>query len=258
MNFFNRAVKNITRKLSKTILLMLTFFVIGNFVIIGLSVSNAAESAKTLTRQKMRAVVTVSSDYDKMYDEVSDLDWEEISKFYRENGVKLSDIQTLLKDERVKTANATSFNSIYLPTNTSLNYVHLNNKAEDDIEEYSASSNYTQPLLGTKSNYFSNMIEFEDGKYAITSGRFYNDDEITNGSLVCAVTEEFAEENGLRVGDKVDLCFAPTTSYWDGFTYDESDVTMTLEIIGIYSHTDHITIDTENYDIHTLMKILII
>ena len=64
MNFFQRALANISRKKTKSILLLITFFVIGNFVIIGLGVSQAATSAKTLTRQKMRAVVSYEIDYD--------------------------------------------------------------------------------------------------------------------------------------------------------------------------------------------------
>ena len=67
MNFFNRAIKNVTRRLSKTILLTIAFFMIGNFVIVGLGVANATENAKTLTRQKMRAVVTFRTDYDAIY-----------------------------------------------------------------------------------------------------------------------------------------------------------------------------------------------
>lgn len=43
MNFFNRALKNVTRKISKSVLLAVTFFLIGNLVIIGLGINNAAE-----------------------------------------------------------------------------------------------------------------------------------------------------------------------------------------------------------------------
>ena len=57
MNFINRAFKNVTRRMSKTVLLILTFFLIGNLVIIGLGVSKASESAKILTRQKIKAII---------------------------------------------------------------------------------------------------------------------------------------------------------------------------------------------------------
>ena len=75
MNFFQRALANISRKKTKSILLLITFFVIGNFVIIGLGVSQAATSAKTLTRQKMRAVVSYEIDYDAIREYITnDLD----------------------------------------------------------------------------------------------------------------------------------------------------------------------------------------
>ena len=51
MNFINRAIKNVTRKYSKSILLILTFFLIGNLVIVGRGVSNASNSAEILTRR---------------------------------------------------------------------------------------------------------------------------------------------------------------------------------------------------------------
>ena len=77
MNFFNRAIKNVTRKLSKSVLLAITFFVIGNFVIVGLGVSNAATSAKTLTRQKMRAVVQYGLDYNAFWEWADNLEDED-------------------------------------------------------------------------------------------------------------------------------------------------------------------------------------
>ena len=46
MNFINRAFKNVTRRLTKSILLAVTFFLIGNLVILGLGISQAAENAK--------------------------------------------------------------------------------------------------------------------------------------------------------------------------------------------------------------------
>ena len=84
MNFFNRAVKNVTRKISKSILLILTFLLIGTLVIVGLGVSNAAKEAKILTRQKMRAVATMEVDYTAYYKYIETLeDEDEINKAYQ-------------------------------------------------------------------------------------------------------------------------------------------------------------------------------
>ena len=83
MNFINRAIKNVSRRLSKTVLLILTFFLIGNLVIIGLGVSKASESAKILTRQKMRAVVTYGLDYNKIWQYADSIeDEDELEEFY--------------------------------------------------------------------------------------------------------------------------------------------------------------------------------
>ncbi|MBQ1512140.1 MAG: ABC transporter permease, partial [Erysipelotrichaceae bacterium] len=132
MNFFQRAIKNITRRKTKSILLLITFFVIGNFVIIGLGVSQASQSAKILTRQKMRAVVTYSTDWRKIDKYVSELeDEEEINKFYENYPrINITDVQEMLKDERVRTANAISINPIY--ASEELDYVHLGNRAEEN------------------------------------------------------------------------------------------------------------------------------
>ena len=56
----------------------LTFFLIGNLVIVGLSVANAFEPAKLLTRQKMRAVVTYEIDYDTFYKDAEQIEDEDL------------------------------------------------------------------------------------------------------------------------------------------------------------------------------------
>ena len=173
MNFLNRALKNVTRKLSKTILLIITFFVIGNFVIIGLSVAQASESAKTLTRQKMRAVVTYEIDYDKFYKDAEMIeDEDERNKFY-ENYPKitLDDVKAVLTDERVKTANVNTSNIVYLGAD--LDFVHLNNQAEEnmsggsscwiDADGNEVCEDYKEPNIFVKANYFPSKIEIEDG-----------------------------------------------------------------------------------------------
>ena len=131
MNFFNRAIRNVTRRLSKSVLLLITFFVIGNFVIIGLGVSSASETAKTLTRQKMRAVVTYSIDYDSIWEYTDTITDEDVLNEFYNNYPKITvdEINELLKDERVKTANATSVTQLY-GIEGEIDFVTLGNDAE--------------------------------------------------------------------------------------------------------------------------------
>ena len=129
MNFFTRAIKNITRRMSKSILLAITFFLIGNLVIIGLGINNASEQAKIETRRKMRAVVSYETDYMAFYDYADALEGEEQQEAYKNYpSVKLEDIKSLMSDERVKTVNVVSTNMLY---SNDFETVPLNNEREN-------------------------------------------------------------------------------------------------------------------------------
>lgn len=263
MNFINRAIKNVTRSKGKSILLILTFFLIGNLVIIGLGISNAAGQAKTLTRMKMRAVATVSVDYNKIDKYINSLEDEDaINEFYKNYpSVTYEDVRTLLADDRVKTANATTINTYYLTSNSTVDYVHLNNSAEENYSEYLAEDDYVYedgiaipyhyvpPVVSIKSNYFPSMIEIEDGDFVITKGNFYTQEDIENGNPVVVITEEFAALNGLDIGDRFRLLFASKNDYYyTKLNFTEEELSIEFEVIGIYSHTYHITPDSENFD----------
>ena len=262
MNFINRAFKNVTRRMSKTVLLLLTFFLIGNLVIIGLGVSNASKSAKILTRQKMRAVVTYALDYSKISHYVEEItDEDELNKFYENYPrIKLADVTELLKDERVKTANALSSTQFYAPSDNSIDFVHLNNRVEENMDEGSGQScyfdengnqqceTYREPWFFVKGNMFPSMIEFEDGDYHIVNGRFYSQEEINDGTPVVLVSENFAATNGITVGDNITLASNYLASYLTQFGITQEDLETDFEVIGIFSHNNPITPDATNYD----------
>ncbi|MCR4951932.1 MAG: FtsX-like permease family protein [Solobacterium sp.] len=262
MNFFQRAIKNITRRKTKSILLLITFFVIGNFVIIGLGVSQASQSAKILTRQKMRAVVTYSTDWRKIDKYVQELeDEDEINKFYENYPrISITDVQEMLKDERVRTANAVSINPVY--ANEELDFVHLGNQAEenrgggtscyyDDVTGEQTCVEYIEPNFLMKGNYFPDMIEFADGGYTISEGRFYTQDDLDNAHPVVLVTRALADHNNLRIGDTITLMLQSPTdieTYLGQYGITLEDVSQEFEIIGIFEHNTPLLPDAPNYD----------
>lgn len=262
MNFLQRAIKNVTRKLSKTVLLILTFFLIGNLVIIGLSVAKASDSAKTLARQKMRAVITYQIDYDKYYYDAEQIeDEDERNEFYNNYPrIRLSDIKEVIKDERVRTANAINNSQCY-SVEGSIDYVHLNNQAEQNMQEWGGQScyyddyygeeiceTYKEPSFFLKGNILANMIELDDGKYSVVKGRFYNEEEINNYAKVCLITSELADANDVEVGDTIKIAYGQLSYYYKQAGITEDDLNVELEVIGIYDHTDKITPDNSNYD----------
>ena len=263
MNFINRAIKNVSRRMSKTVLLILTFFLIGNLVIIGLGVSKASESAKILTRQKMRAVVTYGLDYNKIWQYADSIeDEDELEEFYNNYPrVRLEEVSAFLQDERVKTANTVNINMWYNDSQNSLDFVHLNNQAEEDIDSNGGQScwyddvtgeqtceTYKNPLFLIKSNMFPDMIEFEDGEYQIVSGRFYTQQEIDNGALVCLISENLAALNGVSVGDSITLAVNYLAGYMQQFGVTAEDLENSFEVIGIFSHNQPITPDAPNFN----------
>ena len=264
MNFINRAFKNVTRKFSKSILLVITFFVIGNFVIIGLGVANAAEKAKTLTRQKMRAVVTYGIDYNAVWEYAETIeDEEERNEFYEKNypKIKLNDIKDVLTDSRVSTANAFISASQAFKTDE-YDFVHLNNEAEqqmnnqNDTECVFDESNqqrcfkYYMPTHFVKANMFPNMIEFVDGGYEVVDGSFYSQEQIDNAEPVLLISKAFAEVNNLKVGDKYSFYISSPNEleYFEGLDATLDDLLVEFEIIGIFDHQSKITPDSSNFN----------
>ena len=172
--------------MSKSILLAVTFFLIGNLVIIGLGINNAAEQAKIETRQKMRAVVSYEVDYDAFRKYVEDLDEEAQQEAYKNYpSVTMDDIKNLMSDERVKTVNVLSTNMLY---SNGFETVPLNNDRENNgggtmTYEDGTTVEYIDPDLKLQTNYFPNMIELEDKMYEIVEGRFYNQEEVDEGKM---------------------------------------------------------------------------
>ncbi len=267
MNFFNRAIKNVTRKPSKSILLLITFFVIGNFVIIGLGVSNASEDAKILTRKKMRAVVKYELDYHAIDEYLANLeDEDEISAFYNNYPrITVDDVKEVVKDERVKTSNTLVTNQFY-KAEDGIEFVRLGNQAEEQMNSGESTScyvdengaevcetySYVNPVFGVRSNMFPDMIEFDDGTYTIVEGRFYNQEEIDSAEKVVVVSKALAETNGLKVGDTIKINTMNEGNPWfqqmlDEIQY-EGTFDLELEVIGLFDSKIKITPDNENYD----------
>ncbi len=265
MNFFQRALKNTTRKLSKSMLLALTFFVIGNFVIVGLGISNAAEQAKVMTRKKMRAAVTYQMDYQAFWNDIEDLPEEEQAEAYNNYPYITEDeIKALMADDRLKSINALT-NLQAWPIG--FEGVPLNNEAENQdygssmscyidengqeiCEEYT----WVEPELFIKANGYPSMIEFADEMYLQVDGRMYTQDEIDDAEHVCLITDTLAEYNNLRVGDTIEISFeSPANmnsshSWYAELGITEEDVKMELEIVGIFNNTKEADPTAENFD----------
>lgn len=225
MNYFKRALKNITRKKAKTILLLLTFFLIGNLVIIGIGISTAASQAKILTRKSMRAAIEYRIDYeyiDEIRNSMSESELEEFmnsDKWEKLTRITPQEYLAFLNDERVATLNCSS----YYQTILDIDPLPLNNEYEQsNLSEYTSvyevngeliEETRRDPNFKLVTNRVPNMIELYEGTWTITEGRFYTQEEIDNAAPVCVINDRVAELNGLSVGDTIHLTLTDTMSY---------------------------------------------
>ncbi|RRC91316.1 ABC transporter permease, partial [Erysipelotrichaceae bacterium OH741_COT-311] len=252
MNYINRAISNVTRKLSKSIILMLTFFVIGNFVVIGLGVSDASAKAKILTRQKMRAVINFEVDYRKWYETVTD--FENAKYPYISNEL----IEKIIADKRVSTLNAITADVVHAHGFES---VPLNNKREN--EDTNAKScyvdengqeicrTYEEPNITLQGNAFPQMIEFVDGIYNLKEGNSFTADDIAQGKRVALITDTLAQLNNIRIGDTISIMLASKSDineYMGKYGITEEDVILNLEVIGIFDNTKEAGPNLPNFD----------
>ncbi|MCI5774182.1 MAG: ABC transporter permease [Erysipelotrichaceae bacterium] len=242
MNFLHRAIKNVLRRPTKSLLLALTFFVIGNLVIVGLGISSASENAKTLTRKQMRAVVSYEVDYNKFYEDGDKIENEdERTDFYRYPPKLDSEVITkMMNDERVATANSFSnWTTMYSTTATAIPnpYAGENNTGGVTITASGSEIPYTEPGFKIQANNYPSQIELYEGTYEIIEGRYYTQEEIDNASQVCLITDELAQANGLKIGDHIifsQMDPSSNSDYAQRLGVPEEDLLLDVEIIGIF------------------------
>ncbi|MBQ1356832.1 MAG: ABC transporter permease [Solobacterium sp.] len=252
MNFLARAWRYITRKPTKSILLMITFFVIGNLVILGLGISTAAENAKILTRMNMRAAISYEVDYEKFYEWVNTLEDEDaINQAYRSYPTVDEEMALkLAEDERVKAFNYNITNMAYSHGFDSVPVGNEENRGTSTyIDEEGNEQAYIEPNIAINANMFPNMIELAEGTYTVVEGRFYDQNDIDQAAPVCLITSEMAEVNGLKIGDAISYTMF---GQWEKAELEQNgvdteDIYQELEIIGIFNNANEVDPNSDRF-----------
>jgi len=261
MNFLQRALKNISRRMTKTVLLAITFFIIGNLVVIGLGIANASEQAKVSARKKMKAVVEYLVDWEAINKYVMSLETEEEQNNFYNNEypyVKRDDVLKMMEgnDHIIavnlmikQTAYAMDFDVVELQNqdnNGSITY-------DTDVQVSTVDeTTYVEPDIFISANAFEKMIEFEDGTYTLLEGRMYTEQDIIDGNNVVLIETGLAELNNLRVGDKITISYM--TDYdlsWDAGlkeAFANYERNYEYEIIGIYDNKEVLDPNAEDYN----------
>ncbi|MDR1794704.1 MAG: ABC transporter permease [Erysipelotrichaceae bacterium] len=247
--------------MTKTVLLAITFFIIGNLVVIGLGIANASEQAKVSARKKMKAVVEYLVDWEAINKYVMSLETEEEQNNFYNNEypyVKRDDVLKMMEgnDHIIavnlmikQTAYAMDFDVVELQNqdnNGSITY-------DTDVQVSTVDeTTYVEPDIFISANAFEKMIEFEDGTYTLLEGRMYTEQDIIDGNNVVLIETGLAELNNLRVGDKITISYM--TDYdlsWDAGlkeAFANYERNYEYEIIGIYDNKEVLDPNAEDYN----------
>lgn len=234
MYLFQRAFSYIKKQKAKTVLLLVLFFIIANIVLAGLSIQNASEAAKVLTRQEIGADVIYSTNISQLNADIKNGVIDTTIKKESLEGVPLyTNFKLLLDSEYIESYDAISSYEVtsstlspfvYTTTETTTSTGSGGGRSKAILGTYTGSGDlsfrtFTRP----------EPSDFVDGVSVLLDGRFATQDEIDNGSYVVIVEETLASLNGLQVGDYLSL--TPTV---EGFTTNALD----YEVIGIYQTTE--------------------
>lgn len=253
MNALKRAWAYVRRRPAKTILLMITFFLIGNLVILGLGISEAADNAKTLTRKSMRAAVSYEVDYDGYYSYINTLtDQDEINAAY-ENYPQIDPAaaQEFAKDERVTAFNYMTTSIAY--SNGFDNVPVGNEENRSDMTTYTDENGnevtYRNPNLMIYAIKYPNLIEFAEGTFQIVSGSMFTQSDIDDAKNAAVITQELADQNALHVGDTISVSTLDDDTKRDALANGaaQEDLDMELEIAGIYTTANDVDPSSEYY-----------
>lgn len=218
MNFFVRGFLSVKERLGKSVLLFLVITTISVFVLAGFSIKSATEKASVLARQKLGATVTLSPDMEKIKEQMRAEGGG--NKFQiQKTPINMEDVTKVLTLE-----NISDYNLI----------VASEAKADNFDEIASSTTNDFSNMMGNKMPQMpSGDITIEGVRYmtedagTMISGRAITDED--EGTDVVVIEETLAEENDLKVGDKIKV------DSIDGENNKE------LEVVGIYRTNSEIT-----------------
>lgn len=210
MNFIQRALKSVTRKKGKSLILFLVIFVLGNVIAGAVAIQQSTGNVEKETKKKMGALATAEVDYEK------------INKMM-EKDPSLSEDQTLWQSpttEQIQAIGALSYVKNY--DFSSMGHIG-SNKFKSKTSQYMGFGDNVKYHFSLKGTNQGDFIDLSEGKIKMSEGATFTADQLKEGQNGVLVSKEVAELNNLNVGDEVVLDVAGEevdTSGWERTTDD--------------------------------------
>jgi putative ABC transport system permease protein len=222
VNYLKRAWLSVTRKPGKSAILFGVILILGNVIAGAIAINQSTQNVEKQIKNQLGSFAKIELDYemlssnDGLNTEIKPLSEELIQQIGARSQVKKFDYlrEGIVTVDKLKTFS-------------------LNNQAEDNGEVISESSSNQIHLSGTN---LLKPLDFEEGTVNLTSGRFFNEEEHRNGNYVGIISEEFAQENGLIIGDTMTLDGQFVNFSADGESEKKKGNDYLIEIIGIFKN----------------------
>ena len=236
MNFITRSWLHLKAKKGRTLLMVFVTTAILTFVLAGLTIKNAADTAISNAKKETGATVTlqVSRDYMMQQMEASRSSSDSSSSHeppqMTMTPISLDDANAVAKLSGVKsylfssTTTATASSGITAISSSSSSSSDSNSSNNNDPKGMGQNGDFT--ITGV--NATTNVSDFSNGTNTITNGSGITSSTADNEVVI---SSDLAKANNLSVGDS----FTVTT------TANNETITTTLKIVGIYSSSATVT-----------------
>jgi len=184
MGFFKRAIASITRKMGKTVILLVLVFVLGNVIAGAITIEQSIRNTESSMLRGMVPVTTIEIDWKPgvEYEDVKFLTVEQIESLGALDMVEFFDYST-----------SAGLSSSVLKRYEDPSMYGGSVMMGPSGEEYTAWFNLTGGQSGV-------IMDRKMDKIKIVEGRELNEEEVRSGKNVVVISQQLAELNGLQVG----------------------------------------------------------
>lgn len=234
MNFAKRGVLYLIRKKGKTISLFLLIFVISTLILSGIAIKDAAKTAQLNVRQALGGVFTLNqntSDPDKWVNkQVGNFGYQS----YYDGAPLTTDLADYIMEnvEGIRGCNASYMSYVIAADGSGKTLELLSDDEENEMDSLMSGYgdfNSTVSAFGSTDTSFDSY--FTGGYLELTKGRHLTLED-KNAVLI---SQELAELNNLKVGDKINLHMSEFKASMSGMNADDTNVE--VEIIGLFRST---------------------
>lgn len=230
MSFFKCIWLSITRRLSKSLILFMIVFLLGNVLCASLCISNSMNVLQKDFMQQLGAKLEIKNNTNR---------YQEYSGEYRENIEKLIQYFNSLKE----TGTVQYSDAQFLLNGF---YAHDLTYRKSNGEELECSLPNTLHLYGTQEN---QLLDQANQKIEIINGRSFTKDEVKNGEKVILISDNFLMDgNKIQINDCIPVEKILYDSQFNVIYQEVSYYT----VIGIFKKQeiidDYNTYDSRNYD----------